>query len=104
MVSHEVLILCLVFTTGLLSGVVYFWGIWKSIQRYQQYQNTTVFVLGALLRLALLLLFLWFVARNDMTKYFVFFSGFLISKYIAVKISKSAKNLLKLNHRKGMSK
>jgi len=74
--------------SGIMAGGLYFFVMWKSINRYQKDNKLNFFVFSFFLRLIFLLSFLYFFANNQAVKYLIFMGGFFLSKFIAVRVSR----------------
>lgn len=59
------LVLLIIFITGVLVGLVFFWGLWKTVHKLNQVRYPAVLILGSLvLRFCLVLIALYLLAQK----------------------------------------
>lgn len=77
--------IALAFALGLLSGIVFFAGLWWTIRRALHVRRPHLLLCNSfILRSAVVLLTLYFGALDELSHTFVFLTGFLLAKYGAL--------------------
>ncbi len=76
--------LLLIFTAGILLGLVFFWGLWVTVNHLSQVRYPAVWMLGSLvLRFGLVLMVFYLLARNGNWQYVLVAAiGFALSRLL----------------------
>jgi F1F0 ATPase subunit 2 len=82
----DILALALAFFGGALLGVVFFGGLWWTVQKGVTSESPAVWFLGSLLlRTSLILAGFYLAAQGHWSGFVICFLGFLIARFIVVK-------------------
>lgn len=83
---NEWLLLATAFMAGLFIGAIYFGSLWWTVQRLSEARQPSFLALGSLtVRLALMLLGLYFVTGGQWTRVGVYLLGFFIMRTVLVR-------------------
>ncbi len=91
--------LLLIFATGILLGLVFFWGLWVTVNQLNQARYPAVQILGSLmLRFGLVLIVFYLLAQNgDWQHLLVAAIGFTLSRLFIVYCTQIGKSNKELN-------
>ncbi|MBM9518962.1 ATP synthase subunit I [Desulforhopalus vacuolatus] len=80
---NEVLTLFLVTLAGFVLGILFFGGLWWTVQKVLSSNRPTLWLLGSLvLRTTVVLAGLYIIARDDLKKLLFCLTGFIIARII----------------------
>ena len=89
---NETLTLALAFVTGLLLGAMFFGGLWWTVLKGLSSKQPALWFLGSLLlRTSLTLVGFYFIARGHWERLMVCLLGFVIARFIVVRLTREAR-------------
>jgi F1F0 ATPase subunit 2 len=88
----ETIILAAALTLGVLLGAIFFSGLWWTVRKGMTAKSPALWFLGSsLLRMGIVLVGFYFVARGDWKKLLLCLLGFLIARVVVLRLTRSSK-------------
>jgi F1F0 ATPase subunit 2 len=82
----DLILLLLAFIAGLMLGTLFFGGLWWTLQNYRLSENPAVWFVGSsMLRMALLMLGLFFITSGDWKRALAALLGVMIARVLVTK-------------------
>jgi F1F0 ATPase subunit 2 len=89
---NETIILAAALAAGVLIGAIFFGGLWWTVRKGMTAKNPALWFLGSsLLRTSFALAGFYFVARGDWKKLLLCLLGFLIARWVVLRLTRSNK-------------
>ncbi len=92
---NELLLISLSLIAGLMLGILFFGGLWWTLQNYSLSENSLTVISSSMIRLALLMLGLYFITAGDWKRALVALSGVIIGRVLVthfIQAPKAAKD------------
>lgn len=87
---NEIIVLLPVFFAGIVLGILFFGGLWLTVQKGLKSKNSALIFTGSfILRMALLMLGFYYVSANSWQRALICLSGFLIARVVFIRIKKN---------------
>ncbi|HEX3856014.1 MAG TPA: ATP synthase subunit I [Verrucomicrobiae bacterium] len=87
---NETIILVAALAAGVLLGAIFFGGLWWTVRKGVTAKNPALWFLGSsLLRTIIVLAGFYFVARGDWKKLLLCLLGFVIARFIVLRLTRS---------------
>ncbi|MCJ7592459.1 MAG: ATP synthase subunit I [Woeseiaceae bacterium] len=88
---NETLNIVVALVTGVLLGVIFFGGLWWTVQKLVSSKRTAFWLFGSLLlRTGITLIGFYFIAHGHFDRLLVCLLGFIIARYVVIQLTKSA--------------
>jgi F1F0 ATPase subunit 2 len=88
---NETLRLMVALVTGLLLGTMFFGGLWWTVQKGVSSKRPALWFVGSLLvRSSIALAGFYFIARSHWQRLIVCLVGFIVARFIVMRLSRSA--------------
>ena len=89
---NETLRLILSFLAGILLGVIFFGGLWWTVQKGLSSKRPALLFFGSLLlRTGVVLAGLYFIGRGNWIRLMICFFGFIIARVLVIRLTRPAK-------------
>ncbi len=74
---------------GSLLGIIFFGGLWLTVQRGLHLKNSALIFMGSfIIRMAIMLLGFYYVGKNNPSKMLICLAGFLMLRWVITRITK----------------
>jgi len=89
---NEIMILAAALIAGILLGAIFFGGLWWTVRKGVTAKIPALWFLGSsLLRTIIILTGFYFVARGDWKKLLVCLLGFIMARFLVLRLTRSNK-------------
>lgn len=88
---NETFYIIVTFVTGVLLGSIFFGGLWWTVQKLISSKRSAFwFICSLLLRTGITLIGFYFIAHNHFDRLLVCLFGFIIARYIVIRLTNSS--------------